>query len=176
MSNKYIQASDAIKTIANRFKGIIELGEALESIGSIEQATKEADAQLAKARKARDAFEEKFKAESEASAKQLQADAAESLAIRDAAKAEAASLKEKAIKAGEEKASKIVADANSQADAILQAARVKLAGLETQTAELESQYLANVQANADLSAKVEDLTSQYEKLDKALATLKAKFA
>ena len=56
----YTQAADALKRMAVQYKNIVAVADALESLGSIQGAAKEADAALAKARKDRDAFVVKF--------------------------------------------------------------------------------------------------------------------
>lgn len=176
MANKYIQASDSIKTIANRFKGIIELATALEEIGSVDQAAKEANADLEKARKERDAFVAKFDAEMTAAKGELALSQAAADKVLSDAKKEAAELKQKTLAAAEKKAASIVESAQSTSDRIMsELAASKAAGL-AEIAKINATISSDSIALDELKKAKAEAQAQYDKLDKALSALKAKFA
>lgn len=172
----YTMAADALKRMAVQYKNIVSVAEALEKLGSVENAAKEADAALAKARKDRDAFTAKTEAEMTTAKGELALAQAAADKVMAEAKQEAAEIKEKAKAAAEKKAESIVNAATSKAEKVLgdletskAAAEIEVVKLEGLVAEQSAQLISLTNENTELQA-------QHDKLEKALATLKAKFA
>lgn len=172
----YTQAADALKRMAVQYKNIVSVAEALDSLGSIEGAAKEANAALAKARKDRDAFIAKFEQEMTKCKGDLAiAQAAADKTLADA-KQQADDMKKSAIATGEKKAAALVEAAQEKADRI----DLKCAGAEMDAAVKLRSILDSIASESSklltLNAATEEAQAQYDKLDKALSAIKAKFA
>ena len=172
----YTQAADALKRMAIAYKNIVSVAEVLESIGSLEGAAKEATAALAKARKDRDAFASKYEQEMAKCKGDLAiAQAAADKTLADA-KQQADDMKKSAIATGEKKAAALVEAAQEKADRI----DLKSAGAEMEAAvrlrSIQDSVASESSKLLTLNAATEEAQGQYDKLDKALSALKAKFA
>lgn len=169
--SKFTEAADAIRTVAQRLEGFRIAADALESIGSVDQAAKEAA-------KARDAA-------------QTERDAV--LAELTKAKAELAKARDKAkdlVKDAEAKAVEIAAVANQGREVLLAKAKedadkaaedLVRPALAQKHAELAKAQEAAAVVN-DLDAKAEALraevamlTQQRDDLAQAIDAMKAKF-
>jgi chromosome segregation ATPase len=154
MSSK-VQAAEAIEVLANQYRNMVEAAAMLKQIGSLENASKEAQ-------KAAEA------AKDEAEAAKLEAD----LAKADAKKAKtkvtemltkAAEDANDALAAAQEKADAIVAQANAKAAEIDQAAVDRLAGA-----------LADV--NANRARIINEINNAQDRLDGLTIDIAAKTA
>lgn len=172
----YTQAADALKRMAVTYKNIVSVAEALESLGSIEGAEKEAQAALAKARKDRDAFVSKYEQEMAKCKGDLAiAQAAADKATADA-KQHADDIKKTAIAAGEKKAAALVEAAMTTANNTMRDASAEKVKLTNELDDLKKAVAAESSKLLTLNAATTEAQGQYDKLDKALSALKAKFA
>lgn len=155
MSN-FSKAADDIKTIASKLKQFIELSEALEKIGSVEQAARDAEAKKSLAYKETEAAY----AELEKAKKKLEAAEAGIFAANVKAK----DLEEAAFN----KAKAIVSEAHDKAAAVEKAMQAKSKELDQKfiaaTAELKNY-------NDEIAAKAEELAHIKAEID----AVKAKF-
>lgn len=175
MSNQYTQAADDIRTLAGRFRNIMSLADALDGLGSIEQATKEATAARDKAQAERDALVKRNAAETA----QVEADVKK---VLDEADAYVAGLKAKTIaecealvRAAQADAKEIINNANAgamnttaTADRAYKAALDKIKPLTAKAEALEDEI-------AELSEQVNALTASKTNLQAAIDDMRAKF-
>jgi predicted nucleic acid-binding Zn-ribbon protein len=137
------QAIENVRATARVFQSVIDLAEALAKVGSIEQATVEANAALAKVRN------EVTAAESKLSEQRLKADA-------EYAQADAASIVE---------AAKTVAESlRAEAQADRDAAKAALTEAQDRAESMALDVKAKEQEIADLDARIEKARKQIAKL------------
>jgi predicted nucleic acid-binding Zn-ribbon protein len=172
MSNKHFEAADALRRAAKLLESFKLAHDAMESIGSIEQAAKEAEARAVKA-----------KAEFESWQKELEE-------ARIAVRLERGKVK-KAEEDAKVKADAILADAKEKADtltvnamaaadaaaaAMTKAAEDRKVKLQDELAALSAEVASLSKDRLSLSAEIKDLSASKAKLEAAIESLKAKFA
>lgn len=176
MSNQYTQAADDIRTLAGRYRNIMSLADALDGLGSIEQATKEATAARDKARAERDDLIKRNAAETA----QVEADVKK---VLDEAEAYVLGLKAKTlaecealVKAAQTDAKETINNANAgalnttaTADRAYRVALDKIEPLAARAQALDDEI-------AELSEQVSGLTATKVNLETEIAALRAKFA
>jgi len=153
-----LKAADDIRTLANRFKAIIEVADMLEAIGSLEQAAQEA-------MNRRDAA---VKAEAEQDARLL----AVKMEVKEM-QGGLAAIEAKGLeieKMHQEKAAKIVDDANLEASAVLFEAQEKKAALAKEYAKirfeldkLRDEYAAQKEVLESLKKEIEQVRGKFAK-------------
>lgn len=159
MSANLNDLSSNVQNLAKQYKGVIELGEFLASLGSLDNLATEAKARAEQARK----DEAQATADRDAARAAYKADKDK----RDAAAAKTAQDAQDAIDAANNSAAAIVLEAQRKADALIEEAT-------KQRALLDADF-ASVQASLD--ARVIDLTRAQKTLDGVNAqidTLRAK--
>ena len=166
------EAADFIKRQAKLHEQFVVAAEALDRVGSLEQAEKEAQAALKKADAAR--------VDAEAALLKIQGDIDAAKPIADQIKADAAAeAKAKAdatVAKAEAKAAKIVAAAEDTAKTVEAASNEQLAQAQ---ADLEALQAQRALVEADVSKAKEALAAtqiEHDKLVKAIESMKAKFA
>lgn len=135
-----IQAAEDIKSLAAKFKSIISVSEALEKVGSIEQAEHEA---LARKQKAYAAADEAIKALSARKADLEEFEKQCALKHKE---------HEAVVAQQESKAAAIVDEATKRSLSIFSAAKLEKASLEMKNAAARKELLA-IQADVDAKAK-----------------------
>lgn len=151
------KAADDLKNFANKFKAILEVSAALEEIGSIEQAKRDAD--IAK--------EQAYKAVSDVKAKHVEA-----LAHLEKIKGDIDTAKGTHVKVedwSKAKAIEIVGDANKTAAKIIQDAEYKKTQFDKFVADKNDELN---QINSDIASK----QSEFNEITKQIKDVKAKLA
>jgi F0F1-type ATP synthase membrane subunit b/b' len=176
MSNDFIAAAESIKTIANRFKGIVDLAETMERIGSVVQAGQEADTALANARDRRDAYFLAFESEKSECEAQLKKTREQAAKMLDNAKTKAAELEAQAIASSEQKAKAIVDSATLRADNELNAATNKILTATARANQIDLGISEKIAQHEQLCKTIGELKADHAALVTAFADLKMKFA
>lgn len=156
--SKYLVAADAIKKMAIQYKNIVAVAEALEMVGSVENAEKEARSATKDAQLERDqALNQLAKAKEQVSAAKQTV-----VALEQAAKDSAASIVEQANQA----ADKIKADAYAKATAMVDDAAIKAndqaSSFNGQLAVLQGKVDALTIEVAEIGAKKLDMQASAE--------------
>ena len=168
--NQFIEAADAIRTIAKRLEGFALAADALERIGSIDQAAKEAQQQRdAALDQAKDAKADLAKARSALASAKEQADS-----VMDEAGVNAAAIVSKA----EADALLIVDRAKAEASGLMNAQKgafdAAVSEANAEMAKLKGRIkTAKVDAEA-IDAEIAHKQAQLEQLNAALAEIKQK--
>jgi cellulose biosynthesis protein BcsQ len=172
MSNKHFEAADALRRAAKLLESFKLAHDAMESIGSIEQAAKEAEARAAKA-----------KAEAEAAAAELAdtkkaaaAEKAKGKKAEDDAKAKADAILADAQAKADTYTVNAMAAADAAASAVTKAAEDRKVKLADELAALSAEVAGLGMDRTKLVADIKDLTASKAQLEKAIESLKAKFA
>lgn len=165
-----INHADAIRKLAIQYQAMVAAADALESIGSIEQATKEATNALTKARKDAEVakgnlatVEAQIRAIEDQAASVIAQARDESKAIIEAAKADAKKQADATIKRAESRAAKIEDEAALRYKAALEqeaVARNTLADMQAERALLAQEVESLKVEHARISALIVDLRSK----------------
>lgn len=169
-------AANSIRQLAVMFQGMTAAAEALDTIGSIEQATKEAQAATAKAGADRDAaLLELDKAKDDITAARQTAEKVMVEAEREANDLIAkANLRAAQIEQAADDAAKVkMEEANKEADASISASRDVLARLQNKIALAEVAALNAQQAQSDAEAKAAAATETLDAIKAQIAKLAA---
>jgi colicin import membrane protein len=171
MSNSYIEAADAIRRAAKQYEMFVKTAEALDRVGSFEQAAKEADAARVKAASERDqalaelAEAKKQVTEERAAAKKARATAqqqAETLLAEAKVQAQAEAAKQ--AEAAAAAASKVVEDAQALAGKIraeAQQEQVRLDGLQASVKEKTTEVAGLIAQRDQLTSAIEQLRTKF---------------
>lgn len=167
----FLQAAEAVKSAAKQYRHMMEVAEALEAIGSLEQATAEKTAMLAKldesievGRKMASTMMAEAKAQQDA-ANFNDATARDNVAkLIDAAQANAAEI---AKKADEDAAAKLSA-ARVQADSLVAQAKIMVAQAQ---ADINAKKYESTQLDGDVQAKRDELAALQVKIEAARAQI-----
>lgn len=171
MANK-IQSADAIRRLAIQYQAMVEAADLLESIGSLEQASKEAEKAASAARENLKIAEEEL-ASVKAETKKAKAKGDDVIALAVGAgneKLEQADLEAKAIvAAANEQADLIVAKARKDADAIT-------SGVESRRTAIAADVDALTKRADLMTAVIADKTAEVNDLELRLAKAQAQIA
>lgn len=172
MSNLYIEAAEGIKRAAKQHEVFVAAAEVLDRAGSFEQAAKEAQ----QARDAAVAQHELVLQNIEQAKKDLSGIIREGERLRLEASERIKREGEDVMAKVRIEADKALADAAQEAGQIKSAAVAEAAALKESSAKLRDEIDASTKERDSLSAQVEALEQQHQKLEKAISSLKAKFA
>lgn len=173
MATNKLVAAESIRTLATRYKDMVEVADLLESIGSIEQASKEASAVCAKSQKDRDEALAELAAlkksissfESDFAEKRVDAKADIDLMLSSAL-----NEKLKIIEEANDKADDILQKANTSASNVTMEARAKVGLMESALAkvmiELDGAVEAKNKAEEEARAAESKLKSVQDKIRK----------
>lgn len=175
MSN-FTQAADDIRTMANRYRNIIQLADALEDLGSIEQATKEAVATRNKAQADRDRVMQQGMEEAEKVAQELAAAQAKAKQILADADEKASAKADELVAAAHAEAERVTSAANQTAIDTMARLGVQRSDMDNAIAVLTDHKNALNNDVNELKQSVGELQGVKFALDAEIATLKAKFA
>lgn len=165
-------AAEAIRRLATQYQQMVEAADMLDQIGSLENATKEAERAAAVARAEADA---------------AQADAAKAKADAKTAKDKVAAVMSDAeelalakVQEGDIKAQELIADAKARAQQVLTKASLDAAnatvGIEGKVAELSATRASLEQSLVDLQGQIDAKQVEAEELEKRLAKAQASIA
>jgi DNA repair exonuclease SbcCD ATPase subunit len=152
---KFNEASDNIKRLSKQFKGLIEFGEELEKMGSVENHFEEI--QVAKTQASKEL--EKLSGDLEYAKANIEAAKSEAAAMLEDGKAKAEAL----VKAGEAKAQALLDDAKSSYDQCKQMVDDAARGFEITKAQRQEELS---QLNDSIAAKERKLAEVHEALEK----------
>jgi predicted nucleic acid-binding Zn-ribbon protein len=172
MSEK-MDAARSIRNLATLYREMDKAATALEAMGSIEQATEKAKAELVAAQKATDKARlglESVQESAQARSVEVNAQIADAI---DKAKAQVAETKKNAeiqaaetVKRGQDEAAKLVADASTEKARLSS----EVGGLQRSSIDLKAQIEALLQAKIDAEKQLADVNA---KLDAMKGKLKA---
>lgn len=158
--SELMQAADAVKAAARPFRAVIQLADALEKIGSVEQAANEAKLRL-----------EKFVAEGDKVALFVETAQAELETLRGTL----ANLEAKRVTAIEE----AKAAASSEAAKIIAEAKVEADKIRSDADECKTRFISEAQEAqgvlSKLNANIDEAKSQHAELTMHIDHLKRKF-
>jgi chromosome segregation ATPase len=155
--SQFSKTVDDVKVLAKKFKAIIELGEALEKISSVENAAKEAEGLRAHAQV------ELEKAKSAVEAKKKDLESVEASVLFAQAKAD------KVIEAAHIKAKSIVDDAIAESQEFFK-------DIEKNKKLFDNQFIDAGKELASVKADIELKKQELESLKKEVESVKQKFA
>jgi flagellar biosynthesis chaperone FliJ len=167
--SKANEAADAIRRAAKKYQLFVEAAEILERIGSLEQATAEADQAKKVAVDARVAAEAAYVAAEAARAKVVD----ETARMRADAEAEAKSVIDAAHARAQEESKAIVKAAMDDAIAIGNDANAKASAVAGEVAKMQNQINVLTEHRAALEADVTALTETLNNAQARLAEVQA---
>lgn len=163
-------AVESIRRLANTYRDMVTAADALESIGSVQQATREAMAARVAAEDARD----KALLELSAAQSELEALRKDAESVADAANVRVADIKSSALNEANRIVEAAKASASEYSKAALEKAEKELAAVHADTAAAQA-ALASVQAKkAEADKEAEAADAKLTKLQAAFDALKAK--
>ena len=162
------EVSESIRKSAKVFEGIIAVGEVLEQIGSLDQALSESQLRVEKSRAEELALADsvvKLNDEIKALTGKKSDAAVKAAKLLSDAEDTAAGI----VVSGKEAAAKYLADATKKADLVLADAEAKATAINLATAEA-------IAVLDGINADIADASKERTKLQKAIDSIKSKFA
>lgn len=176
MSNPYSEGVDAIRRMAVTYKNIVGVADALEKVGSIEQAMQEAIAARDKAQAERDMLLALNFEQAEVANQEIASATAKAQKILSDAQEQSAAEADLLVSSAHTEANRIVTDANQTAINTLAKMAVERSDMDNAIAVLTDHKNALNNDVNELKQSVGELQGVKFALEAEIATLKAKFA
>ena len=172
MSNKHFEAADALRRASKLLESFKMAHDALESIGSVEQAAKEAQAAADKAK----ADVAALQAELAEAKKAATAERAKAKKTQDDAEAKAEAILSESKAKAEAQAAQSMELAKAGAESLIAAAQKQKQALNDECAKLADQKARLTSDLSVMDAEIAVKAKQVKDLNDSLEKLKAKFA